>query len=52
MMYYNFGRKQMTLGMTPTVKAGIARHLWSVEESKFAGNARTGVTQINNTVLV
>jgi IS1 family transposase len=32
MMYYNFGRKHMTLGTTPAVKAGIADHLWSVEE--------------------
>lgn len=32
MMHYNFGRKHMTLGTTPAVKAGIADHIWSVEE--------------------
>jgi IS1 family transposase len=32
MMYYNFGRKHQTLGTTPAVKAGIADHIWTVEE--------------------
>jgi len=32
MMMYNFGRKHMTLGTTPAVKAGIADHIWSIEE--------------------
>lgn len=32
MMFYNFGRKHLTLGTTPAVKAGIADHIWSVEE--------------------
>lgn len=32
MMHYNFGRKHQTLGTTPAVKAGIADHIWSVEE--------------------
>ncbi len=32
MMHYNFGRKHMTLGTTPAVKAGIADHIWTVEE--------------------
>jgi hypothetical protein len=31
-MYYNFGRKHTTLGTTPAVKAGVADHIWSVEE--------------------
>jgi len=31
-MWYNFGRKHMTLGTTPAVKAGIADHVWTVEE--------------------
>jgi hypothetical protein len=31
-MYYNFGRRHQTLGTTPAVKAGIADHVWSVEE--------------------
>jgi hypothetical protein len=32
MMYYNFGRKHLTLGTTPAVKAGLTDHIWSVEE--------------------
>ena len=32
MMMYNFGRKHLTLGTTPAVKAGIADHIWSIEE--------------------
>jgi hypothetical protein len=32
MMFYNFGRKHMTLGTTPAVKAGLTDHVWSVEE--------------------
>ena len=31
MMFYNFGRKHMTLGTTPAVRAGLADHIWSVE---------------------
>lgn len=30
--WYNFGRKHMTLGTTPAVAAGIADHVWSIEE--------------------
>src|SRR5258708_26447818 len=32
MMYYNFGRKHMTLGTSPAVAAGVADHVWTVEE--------------------
>lgn len=32
MMYYNYGRKHLTLGTTPAVKAGLTDHTWSVEE--------------------
>jgi IS1 family transposase len=32
MMYYNFGRKQMTLGTTPAVQVGVADRIWSLEE--------------------
>ena len=31
-MYYNFCRKHQTLGTTPAVKAGVADHIWSIEE--------------------
>ncbi len=31
-MWYNFGRKHQTLGTTPAVKAGVADHIWSVDE--------------------
>ena len=30
--YCNFARKHQTLGTTPAVKAGIADHIWSLEE--------------------
>jgi hypothetical protein len=33
MMMYNFGRKHMTLGTTPAVKAGIADHIWTWRKS-------------------
>lgn len=33
MMFYNFGRKHQTLlGRTPAMAAGIANHVWSIEE--------------------
>lgn len=32
MMFYNFGRRHMTLGTSPAVAGGIADHIWSVEE--------------------
>lgn len=31
-MYYNFGRVHMTLRVTPAMEAGIADHIWSLEE--------------------
>lgn len=31
-MYYNFARVHQTLRSTPAMKAGVADHLWSVEE--------------------
>ena len=31
-MYYNFGRVHQTLRVTPALEAGIANHVWSVEE--------------------
>ena len=31
-MYYNFGRIHQTLKTTPAMKAGIADHVWSLEE--------------------
>lgn len=32
MMYYNFARKHMTLSKTPAMAAGIADHVWSIDE--------------------
>jgi len=29
---YNFGRIHQTLRVTPAMEAGVANHLWSVEE--------------------
>jgi hypothetical protein len=31
-MYYNFGRVHQTLRVTPAMEAGVATHVWSVEE--------------------
>ena len=31
-MYYNFGRIHKTLRVTPAMEAGIASHVWSLEE--------------------
>ena len=31
-MYYNFGRIHQTLRVTPAREAGVANHVWSVEE--------------------
>jgi hypothetical protein len=31
-MYYNFGRIHMSLRVTPAMEAGIADHVWSLEE--------------------
>jgi hypothetical protein len=30
--YYNFGRVHQTLRVMPAMEAGIADHIWSVEE--------------------
>jgi hypothetical protein len=31
-MYYNFGRVHQTLRVTPAMEAGVADHVWSIEE--------------------
>ncbi len=31
-MYYNFGRVHQTLRVTPAMEAGIADHVWSIDE--------------------
>jgi hypothetical protein len=31
-MYYNFARVHQTLRVTPAVEAGVANHVWSIEE--------------------
>ena len=31
-MYYNFGRIHKTLRVTPAMEAGVAKHVWSLEE--------------------
>ena len=31
-MYYNFGRVHQTLRVTPAMEAGVAEHVWSIEE--------------------
>jgi hypothetical protein len=31
-MFYNFARIHQTLRVTPAMEAGIADHVWSIEE--------------------
>jgi hypothetical protein len=31
-MYYNFNRVHQTLRVPPAIEAGIADHVWSIEE--------------------
>ena len=31
-MYYNFGRVHQTLRVTPAMVAGIADHVWSIDD--------------------
>jgi hypothetical protein len=31
-MYYNFARVHQTLRVTPAMEAGIADHVWSIQE--------------------
>jgi hypothetical protein len=31
-MYYNFARIHKTLRVTPAMEAGIAAHIWTIEE--------------------
>jgi hypothetical protein len=31
-MFYSFGRVHQTLPVTPAMEAGIADHVWSIEE--------------------
>jgi hypothetical protein len=39
-MYYNFGRVHQTLRVTPAMEAGVANHVWSIEEIVGLLNAR------------
>jgi hypothetical protein len=38
MVTYSFHRKHKTLGKMPAVKAGIADHIWTVEDRRAARN--------------
>ena len=31
-MFYNFGRIHQTLRVTPAMEAGVANHVWSIDE--------------------
>lgn len=46
-VYYNFCRKHKTLGTTPAVAAGIADHVWTMEE--FVGLLTTAETAVIGT---
>ena len=42
-MYYNFGRVHQTLRVTPAMEAGLANHVWSVEEILACWGSRPGI---------
>jgi len=37
-LYYNFGRIHKTLRVTPAMQAGLADHVWSLEEIVLLAN--------------
>jgi hypothetical protein len=37
MMFYNFGRVHSSLRVTPAMEAGVADHVWSLEEIAAMG---------------
>ena len=39
-MYYNFARVHQTIRVTPAMEAGIANHVWSIEESLACWGAK------------
>lgn len=47
-MYYNFCRVHQTLRVTPAMEAGLADHIWSLDEPRRVienkGTFRDGVT--------
>lgn len=44
-MYYNFGRIHKTLRVTPAMQAGIANHVWTLEEiASLADEPRENVS--------
>jgi len=40
-MYYKFGRIHQTLRVTPSMEAGVANHVWSIEEIVALVDCRT-----------
>jgi hypothetical protein len=38
-MYYNFGRIHKTLRVSPAMEAGVADHVWTMEEVAALGDA-------------
>jgi hypothetical protein len=39
-LYYNFGRVHKTLRVTPAMEAGLADHVWSLEEIASLATSR------------
>jgi hypothetical protein len=39
-MYYNFGHNRQTLRLTPAMEAGIATHVWTVDESSVCSDTK------------
>jgi hypothetical protein len=43
-MHYNFVRIHQTLRVTPAMEAGIARHVWSIDEIVTLANRESEAT--------
>jgi hypothetical protein len=46
LMYYNFGRIHKTLRVTPAMAAGLADHVWNLEEIVFLAKLTVQSTSI------
>jgi hypothetical protein len=51
-LYYNFGRIQKTLRVTPAMAAGLSDHLWNLEEIALLANQTANLVKIRRVILV
>ena len=50
-MYYNFCRVHKTLRVTPAMEAGLAHHVWDIEELVGLLDSNRPTTQRNRTCI-